>query len=98
MPNQVNIGDLLRIQAVFKNLNGVITDPTSVSLKIVTPDGVTTTKVYGTDIEVVKSDTGTYYWDYTIAQKGFHRYWAVGTGLVQAVEESTFRAFGGAPT
>jgi len=97
MANQVNVGDLLRLDATFKNIDGELTDPSTVSIIIKEPDGTILTKVYGVDA-ITRVGVGNYVFDFSITKKGMHRYWGVGTGLVQAVEESTFRAYPGAPS
>lgn len=99
--NVFNVGDLPRLEAQFKNIDGEQQDPTTVTFKIQIPDeeGTVVTYVYGVDSELVKDpvEVGRYHVDYTITVKGMHKWWTIGTGLVQAVEGTTFRALSGAP-
>lgn len=90
--NVYDIGDLVRVSAAFKNEAGVATDPTAVSVKIRKPSGAVTTLVYGVGVELVKDSTGNYHTDISIDAKGIWIHKFIGTGAVQAVEESTFIA------
>jgi hypothetical protein len=85
-----DIGDLFPLIATFRDLNGVATDPATVTLSIRTPDGTKTDYVYGTDLEVIKDVTGVYYISYVAAQAGYHGWSAHGTGAVQEGGSSGF--------
>lgn len=83
-----NIGDLLRLQAVFKDLDGNNADPSAVVLKIKVPAGTVTTVNYpGT---ITRSSTGTYYYDYLVAASGVHYFNWAGSGAYTAADESSF--------
>ena len=84
-----DVGDKIRITATFTNLAGTATDPTAVTFKIKLPSGTTTTYIYGTDAELVKSATGIYYVDWTFSLADSHRYMFSGTGTVTASDEGT---------
>lgn len=88
--NTYDIGDLVRIQSTFKNVDGTVVDPTTITFKLKTPDGTVTTYVYGSNAEVVKEGTGIYHVDWSCTQAGQHIYLYVGTGTVQTAEDATF--------
>jgi hypothetical protein len=84
--NVYDVGDLVRISAVFKNSAGTATDPTAVSCKIRKSDGTVTTLVYGTDVALVRDSEGNYHTDISITLKGLWMHKFIGTGAVQATE------------
>ena len=84
-----DVGDRVRISTTVLNSAGTATDPTTLTFKIVTPAGVTTTYVYGTDAELVKASTGNYYVDYTTPTYGRFPYRWVATGNVTQATEGT---------
>jgi len=92
--NVYDVGDLVRLSAIFKNAAAVDTDPTTVSVKVRNPSGVVTTLLYGTDAALVKDSTGNYHADITITAKGVWIHKFIGTGIVTAVEEAAFLARG----
>lgn len=68
--NEYDVGDVVRVQGVFKNAAGTTVDPGTITFKYQAPDGTITTYVYGTDPEVYKSSTGTYYCDILTSDEG----------------------------
>lgn len=83
-----NQGDLIRIQATFKDLNGNLVDPTTVTLKVKVPAGTVSTYSYpGT---VVRSSLGVFYYDLAVSAAGTHHYNWSGTGAYQAADEDSF--------
>jgi len=89
--NVYDVGDLVRVSAVFKNASAVATDPTAISFKYRKPStGVVTTLVYPTDAALVRDSQGNYHVDISITEKGVWIHKFIGTGAVQAVEESNF--------
>jgi len=88
--NVYDIGDLVRVSAVFKNTLAVATDPTTVSCKVRQPNGTVTTLVYGVNNELVKDSTGNYHTDISVTARGIWMHKFIGTGSVQATEEKTF--------
>lgn len=83
-----NIGDLLRIQATFKNLSGVNVDPTNVTLKVKNPAGTVTTYTYPTNVQ--RNGTGVFYYDYLVQASGVHYFNWAGTGAYTAADEASF--------
>lgn len=87
--NTYNLGDKIRTSVVFTQVSDeTAIDPSVVKLSFITPAGVTTTYVYGTDDEIVKSSTGNYYADISLTEKGtwYYRWFSTGTGQA-ATEE-----------
>jgi hypothetical protein len=83
-----NVGDLVRLQATFKDLASVLADPTTLTLKVKNPAGATTTYNYpGT---IVRSSTGVFYYDYLVGASGTHYFNFAGAGAYTAVDESSF--------
>lgn len=92
MANQYHVGTLVRVTGTFTDSGGSAVDPTTVTFKYRTPEGVTTTYVYTTDAELVKSSTGVYYVDVSVTSSGvwWHEFSSTGTG--QAASEAYFEA------
>ena len=92
MANTYDIGDLIRITGTFVDVDGAEIDPTTVVAKFEDPSGNETSYTYGVDAELVKSDTGVYYFDIDIDEKGVWRYRQEGSGNVGAAAEGWFYA------
>lgn len=84
-----DIGDEVRASVLFTDLSGAPADPTTVRAKLHYPNGAELTYVYGTDDELVKDETGSYYFDFTCETGGKHAVRFVGTGAVQVANETT---------
>lgn len=83
-----NIGDLIRVQATFKDIGGTVVDPTNITLKVKVPAGTVSTFYYpGT---VTRVSTGVYYYDFPITASGTHYYNWAGTGAYTVADESSF--------
>jgi hypothetical protein len=55
-------GTTVRAKVTFRDIDTkAVIDPSALSVVIRNPDATTTTYVYGTDEELVKSSTGVYY-------------------------------------
>lgn len=95
MPNVYDVGDLVKISAIFTDEDDKATDPTVTTFQVTDPLGNTTTHVYGEeDGEMVGPneglDTGNFYVNVSI-DKARTWYWRwSGTGAVQAAEEGSF--------
>jgi hypothetical protein len=69
----------------------VVTDPSTVTLKIRTPSGTESSHVYGTDVNVIKDSTGKYHYVLTLDAKGdWYQRW-IGTGAVVTAGEKVLR-------
>lgn len=88
--NSYDKGDLVRVTGTFTNASDAATDPTTVTCKVKTPAGVTTTYLYGTDAALVKDSTGVYHLDITASTSGQWWYRWEGTGAVEQADEDTF--------
>jgi len=88
--NIYEIGDQVRCSAAF-TVNGVATDPTTITFKYRKPGGSVVTLTYGVDGSVVKSSTGGYYVDLTPDTSGVWHIGFYGTGSVVAAGESSFK-------
>ena len=87
-----DIGNVVRATVALTNpLDGdAAVDPAAVFASVRDTSGAVTTYTYGDDAELVKSATGIYYIDVTLAAAGryYVRLWSTGSG--QAAEESSF--------
>lgn len=91
MPNQHFEQDsLIRFKATFKDLSGVVTDPTAVTLRITKPATDPVIYTYGTDAELIKDSTGVYHMDFSCEIVGEHKYRWRGTGAVQIAIRDNF--------
>ena len=81
-----DIGDQERLTVAFTDLNGTAVNPTTVTLKVRTPDGtVTTLATSDSPNPIGNASTGNYYYDYTYAQEGRHHFeWSASGALVAA--------------
>jgi hypothetical protein len=83
-----DIGDTAIMTGEWKDVDGVYYDPASVSFSLVTPSGTVILYVYGTDVELQKSEVGKYYVSYVIDEVGFYRYrFSSGEGEESAANE-----------
>lgn len=88
---QYQSGNILRIFASFRNIDEVLTDPTSVTFKVLEPGADSPTEyVYGTDLELIREGDGQYYLDIRAVTPGKWVYECSGDGTVTAKGESSF--------
>ncbi len=88
---ECDLGDRVRIEGVFKNLDLVKVDPATVTYKIKSPAGDVATLVFGTDAEVVQDSLGTYHVDQDAEIAGWWYYRIYSTGAGKAAIEGSFR-------
>lgn len=88
--NIYDVGDLVKVSAVFSDEYGSAIDPAEVRLAYRTPAGVTTTLLYGTDAAVVRDSVGTYHANINATAAGTWRYRWFSSGTGQAAEEDKF--------
>lgn len=79
-----DIGDVVKLTGTFKNASGTLTDPDTVTLTVLEPDGTTSTPTASS------SSTGIWTANVTIDQSGTWRYRFEGTGAVVTAEEGAF--------
>ena len=88
-----DVGDAIRLSAVFYDEDGAAVDPTTVTLKVKDLVPATTSYVYLTDAEVIKDRVGHYHADLVITGAGdgyWHFRWE-GTGAAVAAVEEKFK-------
>lgn len=92
-PNDYTVGALVRLKGTFTDASGVAADPGTVTLLVWTPGAASSTsRVYGTDPNVIKDGVGLYHYDQDVEAAGTWRYRWQGTGAVQAAGEASFKA------
>lgn len=79
-PGKIWPGTPFRLTSVYTDDAGDYVDPTTVTLKTMTPDGRQATYVYGTDAEMGRTAIGRYYADVTLTIGGLWHYRWVTTG------------------
>lgn len=79
-------GDIVPLTATFRNAAGVLTNPTTVALTIIDPEGVEASPTPDND------STGAYSHDLTLTKSGLWQYRWAGTGAVAEVEEGALYA------
>lgn len=72
--NSYYVGNVVRVAGQLADLDGTPGDPGAVSVKVRSPSGAITTKVYGVDGEVVRTGVGTYQMDVTANLEGIWHY------------------------
>lgn len=92
MADKCDVGDLMRCEGTFLDLDDVAVDPSAVFFKFKDPSGNVTSYTYPTDGELVKEATGLYYVDVDVDEGGdwWFRFFSTGSG--QAAGEGTFWA------
>ena len=76
-----DIGDTRRLEATFKDIAGVLTDPTAVTFTMEEPDGtITTYNTVGANLK--NPSVGVYHVDWPLAKAGRHAIEFIGTGAV----------------
>jgi hypothetical protein len=88
MTNTYHKGNSIKTTATFK-VGGVLTDPTTVTLKVMDPTETVSTYTYAL-AQVTKLSTGVYYKDVASSTVGIWRTEWVGTGACVAVEEDYY--------
>jgi hypothetical protein len=84
------VGDLVRVAAVWTNSAGAPTDPTAVFAQTKAPDGTVTELEYNADVALVKDSTGNYHVDIDANAAGIWRYRFYSTGTGQGANEGYF--------
>ena len=79
-----DIGDEVGLECVFRDEDGAVTDPGSVTCEVRPPSGENATP------DVTSLSAGTYVATYQPAVAGLHRYRFAGTGSSMAAEEGHF--------
>lgn len=88
--NKYDIGEPVTLKATFKDDDEVVTDPTTIELKIQDPSGNVTTYTYALS-EITKVSTGIYTKVIPVLdESGSWSYRWASTGAVASVEEGNF--------
>jgi hypothetical protein len=89
------IGTAIKLIATFKDSDGALANPATVTFKVLDPDGNVDSYVYGTDEELAQDSTGIYSLTLEPDAAGPF-YWRVeGTGAVSVAAEDTFEVDAG---
>jgi hypothetical protein len=92
--NTHDVGDIVRLKAMFTSTGGTPADPTTVRFTVESPAGTVTT-YSSTASTLTNSAVGTWSYDLTIpdstASYGVWEYRAFGEGTIVSAEESWFR-------
>lgn len=81
---EYDVGDSVRTTALFK-VNGTLTDPSGITLRVKSPSGSITTLTYPTGIS--KNSTGSYSADIELTASGDWWYRWESTGTVRSARE-----------
>lgn len=87
MINHYHKYNKVRVKGLFY-LDGVLTDPTTISVKVLDPTGTETTYTYPGGLS--KSGTGSYYKEISSNEDGEYHYLWLGTGTVEAADENYY--------
>lgn len=79
-----DVGNQIRLLAVFTDVDGALIDPTTVDVSIKKPDRSIVTAT------ATRLSLGNYYYDVVLDQVGYWYYRFVGSGLVVAAADSSF--------
>lgn len=88
--NEYYPGNLVRVDGNFTDENNAPADPSTVSVKVRTPAGASTTYTYGVDPEVIKDSVGNYHIDLQPDLEGTWYYRWEGTGSIRAAGDWRF--------
>jgi uncharacterized protein YfaS (alpha-2-macroglobulin family) len=89
--NQYEVGDAVRCEVVFRDLDGQLADPDAVTFRYRQGNGAITVLTYGADAELVRDSLGTFHADVVPDVAGVWHYAFRGTGSVKAAAERSFR-------
>jgi hypothetical protein len=86
-----DIGDTIRMTAVYLSTGGDFVDPTTVTFVIKDPSGVEVTRT-SASTSVTHPSTGTFYTDFIIDEQGVWRWRSYSTGNIHTAGEAEFVA------
>jgi hypothetical protein len=84
-PGRKAVNSPVRIAANFQDEDRTDIDPTTVSVKLMSPAGEVSTYVYNTDAALVRINTGDFYIDFTPNASGRWHYRWITTGTNKAI-------------
>jgi hypothetical protein len=88
--NSYALGNDVICRGTFKDADGDLADPTTVSFSFRNDDGEVTTYLYGTDTEIVRDSIGKYHVNVDASSSGIWRYRFFSSGTVKAADEGEF--------
>jgi len=93
MANTYAVGARVRTHGEFRSITGELLDPSVVRVTYQTPALVETTKIYGTDAEVIRDGIGRYRIDIDVSAAGLWYYkWFSPSGVLVTADETHFIA------
>lgn len=78
-------------EGTFGTTGDTLVDPSTITAKLKKPDASVTTKVFDTDVEVVRDAVGIYHIDVACAAAGDYVIGWIGTGVLPAQRELAFK-------
>jgi hypothetical protein len=91
MPFSCDVGDVPQIKVVWTTAAGVAVDPTTITLYLRVPSGSVGTYTYASG-SVAKLSTGTYTYNGTVTQAGYHNVRWVADGSAVAAQQDRYYA------
>jgi hypothetical protein len=88
--NTYHVGTEVRVTGTFKDADGAVANPTTISLVVRDPSGNEATYTYGGAGTITKGSTGIYHQGITTDEEGVWVYQWTGTGAVVTVDEGWF--------
>lgn len=88
--SRIDVGDLVRIQVTFLDMDGVARDPATVTLRVRKPSG---TVVTVSNVQHPTPGSGVYYADVVLDEAGVWRYEWSSTGDPTVVEGGEFYVY-----
>jgi hypothetical protein len=85
-----DVGDESKLTATFKNIDSVLTAPTTITLKVKPPSGATATYLMGAS-SMLNPSVGVYTYALPLTMSGVWFYRWIGTGTVTAAGEGWLR-------
>ncbi len=84
------VGETVELSAAFRDRLGALADPTSITLRIKSPAGVTSAKTYAAG-DITKDSTGRYHYDLLLTASGRWEFRFEAAGAVAAIGEEEFQ-------
>jgi hypothetical protein len=89
--NVYDVGQLVPVTGLFEDAAGVDIDPSSITLRVISPSGINTVYIYGGSPDTIDKDSvGNYHVDVNANEAGDWFYKWEGTGSGQAAQEGQF--------
>lgn len=89
--NNYFVGNLIQLSVAFLNTALAPTDPSTVTLRVLPPDGTVQVFTYALS-QVIRYSAGNYYYNFPVTLPGPHYYRFEGGGTLVAASDSSFIA------